>query len=409
MLDVNKIRLDFPMLENNKVMQGYNMVYFDNANTTFKPICVMEAEMEYYTHYSCNSHRGDYDLAERADKAYEDARIVVSKFINAKANEVVFTSGTSFGLNMIAQGLKNKLSKGDEIIISEAEHASNVLPWFRLQEEVGCVVKFVPLTKEGRITPSNLKSVITSKTKIVSLAYVTNVLGYVLDIKELAKITHEQGAIFVCDGAQATPHLSVDVKDLDVDFFVFSGHKCLGPTGTGVMYGKIELLNEMPSMVLGGGMNTTFKTCGTYGYLASPQKFEAGTQNIAGAIGLARAIKYLEDLGMDNISSYEHELKKYAVSKLKEIPEIIMYNETSESGIITFNYKGVHAQDMATLLASYGICTRSGEHCAKLLPEHLGELATVRASFYFYNTKEEIDQFVEACKKGCDFLDVFFA
>lgn len=408
MFDVKKVRQDFPMFKNNPLMQGHNMVYFDNANTTFKPNCVIEKEMEYYSHYCCNSHRGDYDLAEKADESYEGARKSVASFINAKPNEVVFVSGTSLALNMIAQGLKNRLSKNDEIVISEAEHASNILPWFRLQEEIGCKIVYVPLNNEGRVTEEGLKSVLSNKTKIVSLAYVTNVLGYVLDVKSLTKITHEAGAIFVCDGAQAVPHMKIDVKDLDVDFLVFSGHKCVGPTGTGVMYGKIHLLDTMPSLILGGGMNTTFNTCGNYGYLASPNKFEAGTQNIAGAIGLARALQYLDELGMDNIQHYEQELKKYAISKLKAIPEIIIYNKDAEAGIITFNYQGVHAQDMATLLGSLGICVRSGEHCAKLLPNFLGELATVRASFYFYNTFEEIDQFVEACKKGCDFLDVFF-
>jgi cysteine desulfurase / selenocysteine lyase len=409
MFDPYVIRKDFPMIQNNKEMSSCPMVYFDNAATTFKPQCVIDAEMGYYQHYTANTHRGDYPIAEHADRAYDEAREKVAKFINAKKTEVVFTSGTSEGLNQIANGLKKFLTKGDEVIISLEEHASNVLPWFSLQHEIGIVIKYVPVDSKGRITLEGLKSVISNKTKVVSLAHVSNTLGYVIDIKSLAKLTHEYGAYFVCDAAQSAPHMKIDVKDLDVDFLVFSGHKCVGPTGIGVMYGKYALLDKMDPLHLGGGMNTDFDMCGNYGYLITPTKFEAGTQNIAGAIGLGAALEYLDNIGLDNIEKYEHELKQYAIDKLKDIPELTIYNADSESGIITFNYKGVHAQDMGTLLASKGICVRSGQHCAKLLHNIIGELATVRASLYFYNTKEEIDQFVEACKKGGDFLDAFFA
>lgn len=409
MFDPYVIRKDFPMIQNNKEMSSHPMVYFDNAATTFKPQCVIDAEMGYYTHYTANTHRGDYPIAEQADKSYDEAREKVARFLNAKKQEVVFTSGTSQGLNQIANGLKKFLKKGDEVIISLEEHASNVLPWFSLQHEIGIVIKYASADEKGRITLEGLKKVISPKTKVVSLAHVSNTLGYKLDVKALCKLTHEYGAYFVCDAAQSAPHMKLDVKDLDVDFLVFSGHKCVGPTGIGVMYGKYALLEKMDPLNLGGGMNTDFDMCGNFGYLITPTKFEAGTQNIAGAIGLAAALEYLTNIGLDDIEKYESELKKYAISKLKQIPELTIYNADSETGIITFNYKGVHAQDMGTLLASKGICVRSGQHCAKLLHNIIGELATVRASLYFYNTKEEIDLFVEACKKGGDFLDAFFA
>ena len=408
-MDINKIRKDFPMLNNNKTMQGHPFSYFDNAATTLKPKCVIDKICEYYEFYSVNSHRGDYDLAQRVDDEILKARDNVCKLINADEKEVIFTSGATMGLNQIAQGLKRFLSKDDEILITDAEHASNVLPWFRIASEIGCKVNYIPL-ENGRITIRNIKKVISSKTKIVSIAHVTNVLGYVNDIKEIAKFVHGYNEYFVCDGAQSVPHFKVDVKDLDVDFLVFSGHKMCGPTGIGVMYGKYELLKEIDSLLLGGGMNTEFDLCGNFGYLKTPFKFEAGTQNIAGIIGLGKAIEYLNEIGMDNIEKYERELKEYAVTKLlNEVPELIIYNKDSEAGIIDFNYEGVHAQDMGTLLGSYGICVRTGEHCAKLLHNEIGTNSTVRASLYFYNTKEEIDRFVEACKKGRDFLDVFFA
>lgn len=410
MFDVYKIRNDFPMFKSNQFMQGKKMIFFDNANTSFKPQCVMDAMNDYYMNFSCNTHRGDYDISDRADKAFEESRKVVANFINAKKTEVCFTSGASMGLNVIAYGYQKYLKPGDEILLTEAEHASNVLPWFKVAETIGCKISYIPLDEKGRLTSENLRSVITKNTKVISVAHVTNVLGYVNDVKKLARIAHEHNILFVCDGAQSVPHMKVDVKDLDVDFMVFSGHKCIGPTGIGILYGKYELLDKLDPLMMGGGMNTKFDMCGDVGYLLPPLKFEAGTQNVAGAIGLAAAIKYLENIGMDNISAYESELKKYAVEKLlKEVPQIKIYNPESDGGIITFNYDGVHSQDMATLLASHGICVRSGEHCAKLLHNLLKVDATVRASLYFYNTKEEVDAFVEACKKGSDFLDAFFA
>lgn len=407
MFDVEKIRKDFPMLRGLK-MQGKPLVYFDNAATTFKPYQVIESINDYLSNYTSNIHRGDYDIAFKADSEYENTRKVVAKFINSKSNEVVFTSGASMGLNMIAFGWKNNLSSDDEILIDEAEHASNILPWFRIAKEIGCKIKYIPLDEEGKVTPDNLKKVISNKTKIVAVAHISNVLGYINDVESLISIAHEHNSIFVLDAAQSVPHLAIDVKKLDCDFMVFSGHKMCGPTGVGVLFGKYSLLEKLEPIILGGGMNNTFDLCGDVSYLYPPQKFEAGTQNIEGVIGLARAIEYLSSIGMDEIEKYEKYLKEYAINRLKDIPNLTVYNMNSPTGIITFNVDGVHAQDEGSLLNSKGICVRSGQHCAKLLNNKLGVESTVRASMYFYNTIEEIDAFVEALRNGGDFLDAFF-
>lgn len=407
MIDVEKIRKDFPMLS--QKMQGKNLIYFDNGATSLKPQVVIDAIVDYYTNYSCNAHRGDYDLAHKVDEEYDKVREKVAHFINCKSNEVVFTSGTSMSLNMIAHGYGvQNLKEDDEILITEAEHASNILPWFKVSEVTKCKVKYIELDNEGRLTIDNLKKALNPHVKIVSLAHVSNVLGYDFDVKAFSEEIHKIGAIFVLDGAQSVPHMKIDVQDLDVDFLAFSGHKMCGPTGVGVLYGKYELLKNMDPLMTGGGMNTKFDMCGNIGYQYPPLKFEAGTQNIAGVIGLGKAIEYLEKIGMDNIEQREKELKEYAISKLKNIDSIILYNADSTSGIITFNVKNVFAQDAATLFNSYGIAVRSGQHCAKILLNKLGTDATVRASLYFYNTFEEIDEFVEACKKGGDFLDAYF-
>ena len=407
MKNYEQLLLDFPIL--NKKMQNHRLVYLDNAATTFKPKAVLCAIEDYYENYCANTHRGDYDLAHTADVKYDEARETVAKFINAEKNEVVFTAGTSMSINMIAYGYAMKFLKPeDEILITEAEHASNVLPWFSVAKEVGCTIRYIPLTTEGRLTPENVKNAMNEHTKIVAIAQVTNVLGYYVDIKSIAKIVHEFGALIVVDGAQSVPHFKVDVKDLNCDFLSFSGHKMCGPTGIGVMYGKYTLLKQMDPLMSGGGMNARFNTCGEVTLLLPPAKFEAGTQNIEGAIGLAAAIKYLESIGMENIEKYETELRKYAISELKKLDNVILYNETAESGIITFNVKDVFAQDAATYFNSKGVCVRSGQHCAKILMDFLGTVATVRASLYFYNTKEDIDAFIDACKKAGDFLDAYF-
>lgn len=403
-MDVKKIRLDFPMLN-----QPKRIVYFDNAATTFKPQCVIDAEMEYYRSYCANTHRGDYDIAYQADIHYDNAREKVASFIGADKNEVVFTSGDSMGINLVAYGLIHTLKKEDEILISVVEHASNVLPWYRVAEIVGCSVGFIPVDENGGISAENLLKVISEKTKIVALAHISNVIGSVNDIKALAEVAHRFGALFVCDGAQSVPHLSIDVKDSDVDFLTFSGHKCYGPTGIGVLYGKYRLLEKLEPYFLGGGMNASFDLCGNVKYLYPPTKFEAGTQNIAGAIGLAKAVEYLESIGMEEIYRYENELKNYLIARMKTLDNVTIYNENTSSGIVAFNLDGVFAQDGASLFNRYGICLRSGEHCAKLLHNYLHVDQTLRASVCYYNTKEEVDEFIEVCKKGGDFLDAFFA
>lgn len=410
MIDPKKIRQDFPMYRNNVTMQKKPLIWLDNASTTFKPDCVIEAVTGYYTKETSNSHRGDYDLCYNMDMKVLESRKAVARFINSDSREVVFTSGTTNSINLVAFGYGVKyLKAGDEILLTQAEHASNVLPWFKVAEMTGAVVKYIPLEEDGRLTAENLEKTITDKTKIVAVAHVTNVLGFIAPAKELAKIAHKHGAIFVLDGAQSVPHIKTDVKDMDVDFLAFSGHKLCGPTGIGVLYGKYELLNMMEPFMTGGGMNAKFDMCGDVGYLEPPLRFEAGTQNLAGILGLKPAIEYLESLGMDNIEAYEHELKKYAVEKLQETGCVTIYNATSEGGIVTFNINGVFAQDGATYLNSKGIACRSGQHCAKILIDFLGTVATIRASFYFYTTKEDIDALVEAVKTAKEeYLNAYF-
>ena len=409
MIDLKKIRNDFPMLREGRTMQGKPLVFLDNSSTTFKPDCVIGAMNAYYREETSNVHRGDYDLCNAAENHVIAVRHDVAEFLNAEDNEVVFTSGTTDSLNLVAYGYGLKfLRRGDEIVLSEAEHASNMLPWFRIAKLTGAKIKFVPLTKEGRITPENLETVMSAHTKIVSLAYVGNVLGYIAPVKELAAVAHAHGAVFVVDGAQAVPHMKIDVKDLDCDFLAFSGHKMCGPTGIGVLYGKFKLLCDMDPFETGGGMNVKFFPDGTATYLEPPAKFEAGTINIAGIYGLGAAIKYLTAIGMDEIAVHEAELKRYAVEQLNKTGMVTIYNADSECGIVTFNINNVFAQDAATLLNSKGIACRSGQHCAKILPEFLGTIATVRASFYLYTTTQEIDALVEAVKQGGNFLDAYF-
>ncbi len=408
MFDVYKIRKDFPML-NNKTQQGHPLVYLDNAATTFKPYKVIEACNNYYLNENANAHRGDYDLAYKVDFNIDKVRQTVANFINAKKEEIVFTSGTSMSINLIAFGYGMKyLTKDDEILLTEAEHASNVLPWFKVKEHTGCKINYIPLDKDGRLSIDGLKKVINEHTKIVAIAQISNVLAYLVDIKEISKICHEHGALLMVDGAQSVPHIKIDVKDLDCDFLSFSGHKLCGPTGIGVLYGKYNLLKLTDPFMTGGGNNARFDMCGNVAFLQPPEKFEAGTLNIEGIYGLGAAIEYLENIGMENIEKYEKELRNYAISKLKTLQNLIIYNEFAEGSIITINVKDVFAQDEASYLNSKGICVRSGEHCAKILHDFLKTVATVRISFSFYNTKEEIDILYEALKNGGDFLDAYF-
>ncbi|HAK05121.1 MAG TPA: cysteine desulfurase [Firmicutes bacterium] len=406
-MDIKAIRDQFPML--NKTMQGHPLCYFDNAATTFKPKRVIEVMNDYYSNYTANTGRGDYDLEHITDEKFAEARRIIANFINADEKEVVFTSGASMSINLLAFGYGKKfLTKDDEILITQAEHASNVLPWFKVRDEVGCQVNFIPLDHQGRLTPENLRKTISKKTKIVAVAHVTNVMAYHLDIKEIAKIVHEYDAVLVVDGAQSVPHLPTDVQDLDIDFLSFSGHKMCGPTGIGILYGKYALLEKTDPFMTGGGMSTGFDMCGDASFMKPPFKFEAGTQNIAGAIGLGEAVRFIQEIGIKNIAKYEAELRQYAINKMKELPNIEIYNPDAEGGIITFNVKDVFAQDAATHLNSKGICVRSGQHCAKILIDYLGVVATLRFSLYFYNTTDEIDAFIEALKTGGDFLDAYF-
>lgn len=407
MIDVKTIRKDFPML-NGKTMHGKPLVYLDNGATTLKPQCVIDEVSDYLTNYSGNAHRGDYDLSHEVDTRYEHVRDIVADFINCDRKEVVYTYGSSDSLNIIAFGYgMTHLQEGDEILITLAEHASNTLPWFEVSEAKGSVVKYIDLDEEGKVTLDNVKKAVTDKTKIISLAQITNVIGYLAPIKEICQFAHERGIIVVVDGAQSVPHHPVDVKDLDVDFLVFSAHKMCGPTGVGVLYGKYDLLQETKPTRFGGGSNARYNSCGLIKLKNAPSKFETGTPNIEGVIGMGAAIEYLQKIGMNNISDYEAKLRAYAIKKMKELDNIEIYNENG-IGAIAFNIKDVFSQDGASLFNTYGIAIRSGQHCAKILDEYLHVSQTLRASFYFYNTFEEIDAFIEVCKKGDEFLDAFF-
>ncbi|MEG0276810.1 MAG: SufS family cysteine desulfurase [Coprobacillus sp.] len=408
MLDVEKIRKDFPML-NGKTMHDHPLIYLDNGATTLKPYCVIESVCDYLSNYSGNAHRGDYDLSHEVDEQYEKSRQLVKEFINAsRVEEIVFTSGSTDSLNMIAFGYgRTHLTAHDQVLLTVAEHASNTLPWFDVANEVGATVSYIELDQQGRLTLENVKKAITDKTKIIAIAEVTNVLGFHAPIKEICEYAHQKGIIVVVDGAQSVPHQKVDVVDSDVDFLVFSGHKMCGPTGVGVLYGKYDLLCETKPTRLGGGSNSRYNSCGVVTLKNPPYKFESGTPNIEGVIGLGSAIEYLMNIGMDNIHEYEKELRSYCLSLMKDLNNVEIYNQESH-GAIAFNIKDVFSQDAASLFNTYGIAVRAGQHCAKILDEFLNVSSTLRVSFYFYNTKEEIDSFIEVCKKGDDYLDAFF-
>lgn len=397
-MDIDRIRRDFPMLKQS--MEGHPLVYLDNAATSLKPQSVIDEITRYYTDLSFNAHRGDNSLSYQLDVAYEASRQSIADFIGAsRKEEVVFTSGTTASLNLVAIGFGKRILKaGDEILISEAEHASNILPWFQAAKETGAVVKFIPLDDEGKVTFENTVATITENTKIISLAHITNVLGSIIPMKEIVKYAHERGIFVVCDGAQSVPHIPVDVVDLDVDFMAFSAHKMCGPTGIGVLYGKLDLLSDMDCFLSGGGMNARFNTCGEITYKQVPFKFESGTQHIDGILGFKAAVDYLSSIGMEKIEAYEEELKLYAVSELEKLDFIELYNKNTKTGNITFNIKGLFPQDTATYLNSYGIAVRTGLHCAKLLTNYLKVPGTVRASLYFYNNKEEVDRLIDALK-----------
>jgi len=383
-------REDFPILNN-------DIIYFDNGATTLKPKCVVDKISEYYLDYSANAHRGDYKMSLKVDMEYEGARNIVQEFINAKSREeIIFTSGSTQGLNMIVNGFfANYLEANDEILITRSEHASNVLPWFKLANDIGIKVNYIDLDSNYYVTLENLKKAITPNTKVISIAQITNVIGDERPIKEICKYAHERD-IFVCvDAAQSAPHMKIDVVDLDVDFLTFSGHKMLGPTGIGVLYGKKELLENLVPVEFGGGMNESFDNINSIILKNLPTRLEAGTPNIAGAIGLGKAIDYLNSIGMDKIREYEKELRSYLMDKLIDIEHIDIIDIESDAAIVSFNVDGIFAQDVAIYLDKYNICVRAGSHCAKNLKEAVGVKNTCRISLYFYNTKEEIDRLVE--------------
>lgn len=387
-------RNDFPLLMQNKI------IYIDNAATSQRPQCVIDAEGDFYKNYNANPLRGLYSLSVEATEVYENAREAVRKFIGAeKSNEIIFTRNTTESLNLVAYsyGLSN-VKKGDEIVVSIMEHHSDLLPWQMVAKTCGAELKFIECAKDGSIDLEKVKELITSRTKIVAMTQVSNVLGREYPVKEIAKLAHEKGAVMVVDGAQSTPHMRVDVTDLDADFFAFSGHKLLAPMGIGVLYGKEELLEKMPPFLSGGEMIVSVtRTSAVYAEL--PHKFEAGTVNAAGAAGLKAAIDYIEKVGFDYIGEREIALTSRAIEKMKKIPHVNIIgseNADEHTGIVTFTIDNVHPHDISEILAADGIAVRAGHHCAQPLLTHLGLNSTARASFAFYNTEDEVDKFTDS-------------
>ena len=383
-------REDFPFLKE-------DIIYLDNGATSLKPKCVIDKMVDYYTNYPANAHRGDYDLSYKVDQEYENTRELVRDFIHAKSlEEIIFTSGTTESLNMIVNGFFEPLLESkDEVLITTSEHASNILPWFKLAKSKGILVNYISLDSDYYLTMDNLKKAITPKTKVISIAGTTNVIGDIRPIKDICKYAHEHNIFVVLDGAQMVPHMPVDVMDLDVDFLAFSAHKMCGPTGVGVLYGKQELLEHLEPTILGGGMNESFDNPEEIYLKELPTRLEAGTRNIAGVIGFGETIKYLKKIGMDNIHKYELDLRKYLIDKLMPLKHIDIINIESDSGIVTFNVNGIFSQDVAYYLNKYNVCVRAGNHCAKILKSSVGVTNTVRISLYFYNTYEEMDNLVE--------------
>lgn len=408
MIDVEKIRKDFPILD--QIVNDEPLVYLDNAATTQKPKAVLEAVNRYYQEDNANVHRGVHTLAERATASYEAARETVRRFINASSTkEVLFTRGTTTGLNWIGRFAEEILEEGDEVLISIMEHHSNILPWQEACRKTGAKLVYAYL-KDGGLDLEDFREKLTDRTKFVSITHASNVLGVINPIQELAQLAHEKGAIMVVDGAQSVPHMKIDVQKLDADFFVFSGHKMAGPTGIGVLYGKEHYLNQMSPVEFGGEMiDFVCEQSATWKEL--PWKFEAGTPNMAGAIGLAAAIDYLEAIGMDAIEHHEQELIAYVFPKLQAIEGLKIYGSqdlAKRSGVISFNLGDLHPHDLATALDYEGVAVRAGHHCAQPLIQYLEVPATARASFYLYNTKEDCDKLVEALIKTKEFFNGTF-
>lgn len=408
MIDVEKIRKDFPILD--QIVNDEPLVYLDNAATTQKPKVVLEAVNRYYQEDNANVHRGVHTLAERATASYEGARETVRRFINASSTkEVLFTRGTTTGLNWIGRFAEEILEEGDEVLISIMEHHSNILPWQEACRKTGAKLVYAYL-KDGDLDLEDFREKLTDRTKFVSIAHASNVLGVINPVQEIAQLAHEKGAIVVVDGAQSVPHMKIDVQKLDADFFVFSGHKMAGPTGIGVLYGKEQYLNQMSPVEFGGEMiDFVYEQSATWKEL--PWKFEAGTPNMAGAIGLAAAIDYLEAIGMDAIEHHEQDLIAYVFPKLQAIEGLKIYGSqdlAKRSGVISFNLGDLHPHDLATALDYEGVAVRAGHHCAQPLIQYLEVPATARASFYLYNTKEDCDKLVEALIKTKEFFNGTF-
>ncbi len=386
-------REDFPIL-------AKDLIYFDNGATTMKPQMVIDSITKYYSEYCANAHRGDYKNSQIVDSIYEGVREKIRKFINAnEASEIVFTSGATDGLNRIVFGFfKEYLKKDDEVLLTESEHASNILPWFALQHDIGIKINYIPLDANGEVTIENVKKTISPNTKVISIACVTNVIGDIRPIRDITKLAHQNNILVIGDGAQSLSHIKTDVKIDDIDFLVGSAHKMYGPTGIGFLYGKYDLLNKMKPISYGGGMNAMYLKNGYMELREVPTKFEAGTQNIAGVIGMGACVDYINKIGINKIVTYEHELKEYLINKLKNMNNIILYNENVAGSIVTFNVKDIFSQDVSIYLDKHNICVRSGNHCAKILDNVFNISNTCRISLSFYNTYEEIDKFIEVLK-----------
>jgi cysteine desulfurase / selenocysteine lyase len=399
MLDIQKIRADFPILS--QKVNGKSLVYFDNGATSQKPQVVIDAIANYYQEINANIHRGVHTLSQLATDAYEVSRAKVQNHINAKhAHEVLFTSGTTFGINLVANGFASILKLGDEVLVSSLEHHSNIVPWQMLCERTGATLKVIPMNDEGELIMSEYDKLLSSKTKIVTVNHISNALGTINPIEYMIEKAHEVGAAILIDGAQAVPHLKPDVQALDCDFYVFSGHKMCGPTGTGILYGKEAWLNKLPPYQGGGEMikEVTFEKT-TYAEL--PHKFEAGTPNIAGGIVLGTAIDYMNEIGFENIQKQELELLEYGTKRLLEIEGLKIFGTAAKkTSVISFNIEGIHPYDIGTIIDKLGIAVRTGHHCAQPIMNFFEIPGTIRASFSFYNTTEEIDLMVEAVKKA---------
>lgn len=399
MLDIQKIRADFPILS--QTVNGKPLVYFDNGATSQKPQVVIDAEVKYYQEINANIHRGVHTLSQLATDAYEISRGKIKEHINAKhAHEVLFTSGTTHGINLVSNGFASILEPGDEVIVSSLEHHSNIVPWQMLCEKTGAILRVIPIDENGELIISEFDKLLSEKTKIVTVNHISNALGVINPIKYIIEKAHAVGAAVLIDGAQAVPHLKPNVQELDCDFYAFSGHKMCGPTGTGILYGKEEWLNKLPPYQGGGEMikEVTFEKT-TYADL--PHKFEAGTPNIAGGIVLGTAVDYLNNIGFENIQAYEHELLEHATKRLSEIEGLRIYGNTkNKASVVSFNIDGIHPYDVGSIIDKLGIAVRTGHHCAQPIMSFFCIPGTIRASFSFYNTKEEIDAMVEAVKKA---------